>query len=218
MCGPFAAIIGSHAESWKMNLLRQMIYSCGRIFTYSVLGSVAGAIGHRANNLAGQLPWLPALVAALAGLLLIKEGLRTAGILRRHSGGSARSGCAGGSIIKTLLMTPSYLGNFLAGLFTGLLPCGLVYAFLAIAVQSSSLVAGLITMLVFGAATVPVMVATGCSVSVIPHSHRHRLARLAGWCLVLAGIISLARGWGYLPWNPSVAPGCPFCADSGPGT
>jgi sulfite exporter TauE/SafE len=112
-------------------------------------------------------------------------------------------------------MTPSYLGNFLAGLFTGLLPCGLVYAFLAIAVQTSSVVAGLITMLVFGATTVPVMVATGCAVSVIPQANRQRLVRLAGWCLVLAGIISLARGWGYGPWNPLPDPGCPLCGDSG---
>jgi hypothetical protein len=35
---------------------------------------------------------------------------------------------------------------FLAGVFTGLLPCGLVYAFVALAASTSDLMEGLVTM------------------------------------------------------------------------
>ena len=47
MCGPFALAIGSQAPGWKSNLLRQLVYSAGRIFTYASLGAMAGFGGWR---------------------------------------------------------------------------------------------------------------------------------------------------------------------------
>ncbi len=77
---------------------------------------------------------------------------------------------------------------------TGLLPCGLVYGFLALACSTASLPRGAATMAAFGLGTVPLMVLTGTGASLVSMVTRRRLLRFAAWCVVLTGIVSLARG------------------------
>lgn len=116
----------------------------------------------------------------------------------------------------------------MAGVFTGFLPCGLVYAFLAIAAASQHMLAGWAIMLAFGLGTMPVMAATGLGASVLTLSARKRTFQIAGWCVILTGAISVMRGMGSLDAHFDIssnqskgtaghstaelpAPPCPFC-------
>jgi sulfite exporter TauE/SafE len=220
MCGPFALAIGAGAPNWRRNLMRQSCYTAGRVFTYGFLGACAGYAGATLGESAADWVRVPAVLAIVAGLFLIYQGLTTAGAIpvwngwnkpRRPEGSSP---CLTASFFASFLRHPRAHGVFLAGLFTGFLPCGLVYAFLALAASSANLLMGAATMAAFGLGTAPVMIATGWGGSLLRWTWRRRLLQLAAWCVVAAGVISIARGTGYLhglPWHTSADANCPFC-------
>ena len=83
MCGPFVLTIGGSAPGWWSALGRQLSYSAGRIFTYGVLGAAAGFCGERLTSSLPLLVNIPALLAVAAGMLLVYQGLRSAGIVPR---------------------------------------------------------------------------------------------------------------------------------------
>lgn len=212
MCGPFALTIGSGATSIRANLVRQLLYSVGRIFTYATLGSIAGYGGQRIGQFAASMVNVPATLAIAAGLLLAYQGLKALGLLPGTSANPASAPCLGGTLLATFLTAPSRWSVFLAGLFTGLLPCGLVYALLALAASSESVVIGLLVMFTFGLGTVPVMVATGCGGSLLGLAARRHLYRLAGAAVLVSGLVSIARGAGFLHLAGWIEPaGCPLC-------
>jgi sulfite exporter TauE/SafE len=211
MCGGFALTLGAHASGWQANLARQLIYSTGRVFTYAAFGAAAG---YGALRLGKQLPsTVPtqAILALLAGLFLLYEGLRATGILRRR-GVTPGAGCLGSKFFGPLLAGRTWSDAFLAGLFTGFLPCGLVYAFLALASASQSTLHGALRMTAFGLGTIPLMVAAGLGGAALGLAARRHLFRLAGWCVTISGAVSVARGISFLlAFNGATDAGCPFC-------
>ncbi len=216
MCGPFAVAIGARAATWKANLARQAVYTLGRVFTYSFLGACAGFGG---ASVAGNSPtWvqIPAILAIAAGMFLIYQGLATAGAIRPWSWHWQRGKpqptqpCLAASFFSTFLHAPTARGVFLAGLLTGFLPCGLVYAFLTLAASTSSLPIGALTMAVFGLGTAPIMMLAGWGGNLLGMNSRRRWLQIAAWCVVIAGLISIGRGLGYVSFGQEPA-GCPFC-------
>jgi uncharacterized protein len=123
----------------------------------------------------------------------------------------ANLGCSA-SIFGPFLQARSLGGVFLAGMLTGFLPCGLIYAYLALAASAASLPRGGALMVAFGLGTVPMMVLAGSGPSLVSLATRGRLYRAAAWCVVLTGLLSLARGASYisLPGDTS-AKSCPMC-------
>lgn len=210
MCGPFALVIGATATNWPTNLKRQLSYSAGRVFTYAVLGAMAGFV---ASRLAGSLPvWtnLPAMLSIAAGLLLIWQGLLATGLVRSQGVGGGVT-CPGAAAFRGLLTAKGLIDMFVAGLFTGLLPCGLLYGMLAYAASRHDVVAGMVTMAAFGSGTMPAMVAAGLGGSGLTVVGRRRMYAVAAWCLVATGVISIIRGASFITLPGAESAGCPFC-------
>jgi len=205
MCGGFALTIGSAAPALRENLLRQTIYTSGRVFTYSWLGVCAAYGGMRLTRLSGALPGVLAMVA---GIFLIYQGLVTTGVIRRAAV-SGQPSCLAGSLFGPWMRGSRRTQVFLAGLATGFLPCGLLYGMLANAASTSNLLTGGLTMAIFGLGTAPVMVLTGFGGSLLGVAQRRRLFQAAGWCVVITGAITLVRGIYGL--QPGPTPGCPLC-------
>ena len=139
MCGGFAATAGSRpagAAAWHL----------GRLSTYALLGAIAGAVGKVIPGPA----WIP---AAVATVLLCWFALAIAGVVpepRIRVPGIGRAGIA--------LANREGLGwRYLFGMTTGLLPCGLVYAALALPVALGHPLAGAAAMVAFGLGTVPAL-------------------------------------------------------------
>ncbi|MCA9122249.1 MAG: sulfite exporter TauE/SafE family protein [Planctomycetaceae bacterium] len=212
MCGPFALTIGSGAGNWKTNFGRQAIYSVGRIFTYAVFGAVAGAAGLYLHQNIPSLVNVAALLAIVSGLFLLYQGLLAARLIRRRSPNASGVPCLAGDFFATFLKSPGLHNVFLAGLFTGMLPCGLVYGFVALAASTGDLLAGSGVMIAFGLGTTPIMMLTGCGASLLSLAARKNIYRVAAWCVILTGLVSIARGAGFVEipgWF--AASGCPMC-------
>ena len=214
MCGPLALSLGASHGRLKQNLRRQLVYSAGRVFTYTFGGAAAGFagvwLGSRSRTLVVGQAWL----ALAAGAALIVMGLATVGLLPRPARRLlGRAPCGADQALKTFLTAPGWISVFLAGVGTGFIPCGLVYAFLLKASSSGSVWRGGLTMSLFGLGTVPLMVLTGAGGSLLSMTARTRMLRLAGWCVVLAGVVTAGRGAVQFPAPPGAATAsCPFCA------
>jgi uncharacterized protein len=119
-------------------------WHAGRLTTYALLGAFASAFGRLLPGPA----WVP---AALSAALLVWFAASLAGLLPQPSArvpGLARAGAL-------LAGRSSFAGRYVFGLVTGLLPCGMVYAALSLAIAAAQPLHGAVAMLAFGAATVP---------------------------------------------------------------
>jgi sulfite exporter TauE/SafE len=196
MCGGFALGIGLGAPSVAVNVGRQVVYTAGRVFTYAFLGAAAGYAGSRVAGSVGAWINAQAALCLIAGLLLVGQGLLGFGLIptrfrAKPSGGPL---CLAGTFVGPFLRSPKSSDVLLAGIFTGFLPCGLVYGFLALASSSASIPQGLLTMALFGAGTGPLMILAGAGGSLLSHVGRRNVLRVSAACILLTGFISLARG------------------------
>lgn len=216
MCGGFAVMVGLRSLGAGAMALTQSLFTLGRVFTYTVLGVLAGSLGARVTALSSAGINVFAMLSIAAGAILLAQGLATLGVRffpRRfnHSGV-----CLLASGYRSLLEGGSWPQKFLAGMFTGMLPCGLVYGFVSLAAATGDPIHGGAIMAMFGFGTAPLMIAVGWGGALLSVLARQRLMKLAAACVVLVGAITLARGIGHLNGPADGSPQtCPFCRDSG---
>lgn len=210
MCGGFAVSIGAASTNVRSNATRQLAWGIGRVFTYAFGGAVAGFSGARFASTLPIAHW-QAWLAVVAGVVLIIQGLLASGVIPRRRirhGGN----CLSRSLFAPFLTAPGYGGVFLAGILTGFLPCGLVYAYLVLAASSGGLWHGMAIMATFGLGTLPVMVATGTGLSLLSLASRGKLVRAAAWCVVVTGALTIGRGIAFARADTESPPGeCPLC-------
>ena len=123
MCGAISATMNLGTTGFRSALVRQLIWSTGRTFTYAFLGMVAGFGGARLTNsqfLGSQINVVGAQAgfAIIAGALLAVQGLLATGWFRRRQAG--RGGCLTASIFGKFLKGGSRTGVFVAVSYTHL--------------------------------------------------------------------------------------------------
>jgi len=219
MCGGFAVSIGLGSRSIAANIRRQLVYTAGRIFTYSFFGVAAGYAGFWIAGKANLWINAQAALSLIAGLLLVAHGLLALGIVphrfwpRLPGGGSV---CLAGSFVGSFLASPRLSSVLVAGVLTGFLPCGLVYGYLALASSSANIGVGLLTMCLFGAGTAPLMILAGAGGSLLSHAARRNLMRISAICVALTGLISIGRGILFIQLTPAPeVVRCLFCGTPG---
>ena len=208
MCGGFVLLLGSQKLGLWRTLARQLVYATGRICTYTLGGVLVGYGGWRMSLTVQHLLNLQAWFAMLAGVLLILQGVLAAGLLPWRWRSTSKHGCVVGSF-ATLLQARPWGAVFVAGLANGLLPCGLVYAYLALAASTAHPGQGALLMLFFGLGTVPLLILLGCGGVLLRVSFRKYLHLVLAWCVIITGILALIRGvqlWQSL--GTAVTPGC----------
>ena len=218
MCGAISATMNLGTTSLHSALWRQVLWSIGRVFTYSFLGMVAGFGGARLTKsefLTSQtsVVSIQAAFAIVAGALLLFQGLFAMGwFSRKIKGGGA---CLTASIFGGFLRGGSSIGVFVAGVATGFLPCGLVYSFLALAAASASAWKGPLLMAAFGVGTVPVMLISGAGLTMASLQLRQKLMKVAAVCVLMTGVLTMGRGLAFAASVSATAPqdACPLCAD-----
>ncbi|MCG3126468.1 MAG: hypothetical protein CHACPFDD_01304 [Phycisphaerae bacterium] len=192
MCGGFAASLGALRPAWRALLPSQLIYAAGRVFTYSVLGLIAGGAAARLALLDLPLVGAQRAFSITTGLIMLLAGLATVGAFPRRAVGAVTDLFA--PFFRHMLGLRGTGGLFVAGVFNGLLPCGLVYAFLALAVNASTPLHAGLRMLAFGLGTVPAMVLIGCGAHVVTPSARATANRVAAALVIVMGLVTIYRG------------------------
>jgi len=216
MCGGFACALGHDPRGEGATALRHLLYNSGRLTTYCFLGGLAGALGQvictpqgtAVPMLSGSLDAAQRGLAIVAGTLMIAMALQFFGVLPRlrHLAIGFGSGTLATSL-RSLLTARGHAAPLAFGVFNGLLPCPLVYAFVAEAASTASAFPGFLTMASFGLGTFPAMLMMGAVGQVLAPAWRQRGVWLAGSCILLLGLVTLGRG--ILPFAAHMAHGGP---------
>ncbi len=194
MCGGLvSALCMARPKIWWPGLLS---YQAGRLLTYTALGFIAGMFGASLGDLGwfNQMQWLLTLVA---GGLMVLFALYLGGWLPDpFSRLTAKISRATGmtSWIQTASSSNRIDAWLIVGLLNGLLPCGLVYAGVALSLTTTSPYHGAATMLLFGLGTVPAMLATPALLRKITPAKRGRFLKVAALLLIVLGILTMLRG------------------------
>lgn len=201
MCGGFVIGIGLGAQTWRGNLVRQLVYSFGRVCTYILLGAIAGFAGSWAEFRWHHFFDVQAILSLVAGSLLIFQGLWHLGMIPSTWLASFRKGplsapmCQAARHFGSLLKAPGLSPVFVAGVLTGFLPCALVYANLGLAASTSGLASGAATMAAFGLGTFPMLLTTGMGAGLASPHFRGQVMKLAAVCVIFTGLITLTRAY-----------------------
>lgn len=198
MCGAFLAFAvaggdGSAPPASKAAL--HAAYNGGRLITYTILGALGGLLG-AALNLGGSLAGVQSAAAILAGLLMVSFGLvailriRGVRIPRLPLPMALRNTVARGH--RAALGWPPFTRAAAIGLLTTLLPCGWLYAFAITAAGTADPLRGAITMAVFWAGTLPIMLSLGVGIQSLAGPLRRRLPLLTSLLLVGVGLFTIA--------------------------
>lgn len=207
MCGPFAILLGQREKRTMRALARQLVYSSGRVLTYAMLGAMGAFGAWRLGLELRPLLEVQAFLSILAGLLLVGQALVTVGWLRRPVSAS----CPGAAEFAALLKAPTWTSVFVAGILNGFLPCGLVYAYLALSSSRADVLQGAFIMVLFGLGTWPAMILTGMAGTLLQAKVRSHALRVASAALFITGALTISRG--IYSWSHSENDACPFCTD-----
>jgi sulfite exporter TauE/SafE len=170
MCGPFVlgqvsdrlarVPVARLCEASRLRAALLLPYHAGRLTTYAALGAAAGVLG----SLPARGPVAGVLLLLAALMFLVHAGGRVARPLRNVVPRLDRAPPALARIIGKAahrIDRTHWTGGLTLGLALGLLPCGFLYAALAVAAASGGGSFGALAMLAFGAGTVPSLVAVG---------------------------------------------------------
>lgn len=194
MCGGLVAAFsgglpqGAGAHGGTLSALtRHLAFNGGRIASYVIAGTLAGAVGMAGAATVTQVP-LRLVLLVLANVLLFGMALYLMGLpqlllpLER----------AGGVLWRRLqplsrrwLPIRRNRQALALGLLWGWLPCGLVYSALAMALAAGSPGDGALAMLAFGLGTLPNLMLAGLAAAKLRALVARRGVRLAAGLIVM---------------------------------
>ena len=200
MCG---SIIGALTLSLPQEVResqRKMLpfvfnYNLGRLLSYSIAGAIVGLLSSPLTGFNGHL-----VLRYLSGIVMIAMGLYLAGWFPKFAY-MERMGAPVWRklqpIGQKLLPVKTLKQAFLLGTVWGWLPCGLVYAALAVAATVGEPVKASMVMLAFGAGTLPAVMGAGLFTGLLASMARVKhLRQIAG-----ISIIAMALATAFWPMD-----------------
>lgn len=206
MCGPIivafaGAQSGRLGEGRPIRLLPPFVlYHTGRIISYAIIGAAFGLAGSAAA-LFGPGSGLQGAISIGAGALMLLMGLSLLGLLpaREWVESSAIAARVIGAV-RGLISAKSAAGQFGLGVANGFLPCGPVVAVALSAVPTASAPLGALTMLVYGAGTIPALLVLGFGTSLLSPAVRNRFFQAGAVLVMIVAMQLLLRGMSAFGW------------------
>ncbi len=198
MCGCFVSAYSINIKkevSPIKKILSHLLYSLGRLTTYTFLGCLMGFIGSSFYFLA-KMAGLQNFITALSGFIMIYLGLSIIGIvkkfplLKKHRGPFDK---LSKYLFPKFMNKKGFLFTYPIGLILGFLPCCLLYTVELQAMTTGSPIKGALFMLSFGLGTVPALFSFGMIVNIINNQLKHRMMGYAGYIVILLGFASIYR-------------------------
>ena len=201
MCGgivlAYSTIKINPSSSKVTQGMAHLLYSFGRVLTYTILGAMFGALGGVvtfSNNANGALLIFAGVVMVLAGLSLMGKIKFLTVIEHSFSSSSVYK-----NAFKSVLNSKSNLSFFVLGMLNGLLPCGFVYFFAITAASTANPLYGALVMFIFGVSTIPAMFGLGFLTSLTSAtSFRNMMMSLSSVAVILYGAYTIYNGYDYI--------------------
>lgn len=201
MCGGIVIAYSSTKikSHWtkKVQAIAHLLYSFGRITTYTILGALFGLVGGVVtfdNTTSGIFLLITGTMMILVGLSLMGK-IKFLTIIEHSCSKSPLYQ----STFKSLLGSESLFSFYLLGMLNGLLPCGFVYVFAITAASTGSAFWGAFVMFIFGLSTVPALFSLGFFVGLFKKSNlRDLFIKLASILVIAFGIYIGYLGYQYL--------------------
>ncbi len=209
MCGSFVITLTVRGQTKKPSLCRQLTYAGGRVFTYTVFGAVAGSIGVQLDRHAEAWHGVRLALNIAATVTLFVVALNATGWLPRFR--TSSESCASTSLFAAVYDGSLRTHTFLAGMINGFIPCGLVYAYLPVAMTTANAITGGCVMACFGLGTIPALTALGLGAGHLSCRQRQIALRCASAIMILLAASLLYRT--IIDWYASTSSGvnCPLC-------
>lgn len=174
-----------------------VLYSIGRVLTYTILGTIFGFLGSVAtfsNTTSAALLFIAGIAMLLTGLSLLGR-VKFLTIIEH----SVSKSTWYQSNFKALLANGNLLSFFLLGMLNGLLPCGFVYFFAITAASTADPIYGAFVMFLFGIATIPALFSLGFFVGLFQQSgFRNTMVKIAAILVIIFGLFTLYSGYEYM--------------------
>ncbi len=191
MCGPIALALPLKSSNWFNRFTGGIVYNLGRIITYMILGAIFGLMG-KGLHMAGFQLWASigigiAMIAMVLVPLIFKQMPSLNNVFEGYSA-RMMSG------FRNLFRKGTLGSLFGIGLLNGILPCGLVYVAVAGAINTGDVISAMLYMALFGAGTIPVMLAISMAGTMISLKMRVFINKLSPYVIVLLGVLFILRG------------------------
>ena len=205
MCGPIVVSLSLNLKDRNF-FVPHLLYNCGRVVTYTLLGAIMGATGSF-TLVASNIAIIQKGALIFAGILIILMGLAMSGWVSFgkvfgdyfNPGGLISRGFQRLSKVKS---TASY---FPIGLLLGLLPCGPVYTALLAAAGAgmkagdpvSAVIKGMGVMVSFGLGTIPALFLVAKLADMGWLKKRELVYRIGAVLMIAVGIYFVIKGIQY---------------------
>jgi uncharacterized protein len=191
MCGPIALALPLRSDNWFTRVSGGLIYNVGRIFTYMVLGAIFGLLG-KGLHMAGFQLWTSIVIGILMISFVLVPLIFNGIPSLTHVFESYSSRLLSG--FRNLFRKGDPMSLVGIGLLNGILPCGLVYVAVAGAINTGDVISAMVYMALFGAGTIPVMLAVSLAGTMISLKLRIFVNKLAPYAIILLGVLFILRG------------------------
>jgi hypothetical protein len=191
MCGGLSVALGLGQGGGQLR--RRLLVHTGRLLGYASLGAAAASLGTLPGVWYGGAQMMVALRIG-AGLMLVVTGLAMLGWAQRllPRAWAPRIGRLLGTGLHRLRQGHSAWRDVLTGMLWGLLPCGLVYAALGLALFAGHPAAGALGMGLFWLGTLPAMLGLSWSAAGVARFFAERSIReLGGAVFIACGLFTM---------------------------
>ncbi|TLT06297.1 sulfite exporter TauE/SafE family protein [Aliarcobacter thereius] len=198
MCGGIVLAYSSAKigveQSKSKQILVHLLYSFGRVSSYTFLGFIFGFIGSVvafSNNSKGILFFLTGLIMILIGFSLMGK-IKFLTIIEQ----SCSKTPFYQKIFRKTLGSNSLFSFYFIGILNGFLPCGFVYMFAIMAASTASALNGAIIMFIFGISTIPALFLLGFFVGLFKQSSlKDIFMKISAILVIVFGLYTSYKGF-----------------------
>jgi uncharacterized protein len=187
MCGPIALALPVGGKTNGQRFLSRILYSLGRITTYSLMGLMMGFVGNKLFFSGLQQEISVTIGISLLLILILSHKTLISNPLRLFNEKTKR-------LFAYFLHQKSTISMFFLGIINGLLPCGFLYLAVTGSVIAGSPLRGMLYMALFGLGTAPAMFAVSVVAKFMNLRLRKVFTQITPLYMFLMALFLIIRG------------------------